>query len=123
MEDILISSVAGASIIPPVEKMTGSKTTTGETPDKESKVSSSTKKEEKPEKEISIPDLVKQINEFVKTFSTKISFRVDQESGQSIILVTERETGKVIRQIPPEEVLSLQKKMDEIAGIIFNRRV
>lgn len=67
--------------------------------------------------------VVKKVNDLVKSFSTKISFDIDPESSQSIITVTEKESGKLIRQIPSEEMLELMQKMEEISGIIFHRRV
>lgn len=69
-----------------------------------------------------MPELIKKIDRFVESFSTKISFLVDNRTGKSIILVTEKETGNLIRQIPPEEMLELASKMEEISGIIFNGR-
>jgi len=70
-----------------------------------------------------LTEIVVKVNGFVKSFSTKISFDVDNESEQSIITVSDKETGKIIRQIPPEEILRLSKMMDEISGIIFDRRI
>lgn len=68
-------------------------------------------------------ELVNQVNQFVDRFSTKVAFSFDPDSKEAQIVVTEKETGKVIRQIPPKEMLQLKKKMQEIAGIIFNGRV
>ena len=63
------------------------------------------------------------MNEFVDSVGTKISFTFDEKTKRPIIIVTEKDSGKIIRQIPPEEMLVLIQKMEEIAGIIFNRRV
>ncbi len=68
-------------------------------------------------------ELVNQVNQFVDRFSTKIAFSFDPDSKEAQIVVTEKQTGKIIRQIPPKEMLELKKKMQEIAGIIFNGRV
>ena len=32
-----------------------------------------------------------------------------------------KETGKVIRQIPPEEMLKIAKRMEEMSGILLDR--
>jgi len=36
------------------------------------------------------------------------------------VTVYEKDTGKVIREIPPEEFQRLNEKMEELIGIIFN---
>ncbi len=73
-------------------------------------------------KEIQVDKLVEMANRMVTRFSTKITFLYDPETKVRKILVTEKDTGKVIRQIPPEQMVDLMKKMEEIAGIIYNGR-
>jgi flagellar protein FlaG len=81
--------------------------------------------EEKESKKLSVTKLsgmVNQINDFVSTINTKIAFEIDKETGKSVIVVVEKDSGKVIRTIPEKEMLELTRKMQEIAGIIYNRR-
>jgi flagellar protein FlaG len=73
--------------------------------------------------EVDTTEVIKQVDEFVKSLSTKISFAVDSRTGKQVIIVREKATGKIIRQIPPQEMLDLVAKMKEIGGIIFNGRV
>ncbi len=73
-------------------------------------------------KNVAVDRLVEMANQFIQRFSTKISFYYDPQRNVSKILVTEKETGKVIREIPPEQMVDLMQKMDEIAGIIYNGR-
>lgn len=74
---------------------------------------------EEPESKV-VEKAVADMNHQVEKFSTKVGFSLDKESNQFKIIVTDKETGKVIRQIPAEEILALSKKMEEIAGIIFD---
>jgi flagellar protein FlaG len=39
-----------------------------------------------------------------------------------IIKVVERGTNKVIREIPSEEFLNLVEKMDQMIGILFDKK-
>ncbi|APF18186.1 flagellar protein FlaG [Caldithrix abyssi] len=73
-------------------------------------------------RKVSVEELVERANQYVNRFSTKISFYYDPERKISKILVTEKGTGKVIRQIPPEQMVDLMDKLEEIAGIIYNGR-
>ena len=54
-----------------------------------------------------------QVNDFVKQIDRNLEFSVDESSGRVIITVREPETGKIIRQIPPEELLVIAKLVSE----------
>ena len=47
------------------------------------------------------------VNDFVKQIGRSLEFSVHESSGRVIITVREAETGKIVRQIPPEELLVL----------------
>ena len=62
------------------------------------------------------------VNEYVEMFNNKASFTIDDKSRE-IIHVYDNETGDLIRQIPPKEMIELVDNLEEIAGIIFNNKV
>lgn len=46
-----------------------------------------------------------------------------EEKFESIVVqVKERQTGELVRQIPSEEVLALRKKLEEVAGLLFDSK-
>lgn len=49
-----------------------------------------------------------------------LQFSVHEASGQTMIVVRDESTGKVIREIPPKEVLNLAAKFDEMIGLLFD---
>jgi flagellar protein FlaG len=51
-----------------------------------------------------------------------LQFSVHQASGQMMVVVKEESTGKVIREIPPKEVLNLAAKLDELAGMLLDKK-
>ena len=53
------------------------------------------------------------VNNFVKQIDRNLEFSVDEASGRVIITVREPETGKIVRQIPPEELLVIAKLVSE----------
>ena len=67
-------------------------------------------------------DAIISVNKYVEMFNNKVSFSIDEKSRE-IIYVYDKETNKLIRQIPPEEMIQLIDKLEEIAGIIFNNKV
>jgi uncharacterized FlaG/YvyC family protein len=48
-------------------------------------------------------------------------FEVDQASHDWIIKIVDRDTHKVIREIPPEEIQSMRAAMQSILGTILDR--
>jgi flagellar protein FlaG len=52
-----------------------------------------------------------------------LEFSMHEESGRSIIKVVEKDTGDLIRQIPPEDVLDLIIRMGDVLGILFDESV
>jgi flagellar protein FlaG len=87
------------------------------------------KKEVEEKKEINEPSheevevALTEVNAFVQSMQRNLSFTIDEQLGQEIILVTDTETQEVIRQIPSEELVVLRKKMDDVVGILFDTKV
>lgn len=66
---------------------------------------------------------VEEMNSFLKDMKRNLSFSVDDDLGRSVITVKDSENDEVIRQIPSEELVVLRKKMDDVAGILFDTKV
>lgn len=50
------------------------------------------------------------------------SIFLDKESGRLGIRVIDKETGEVLRQIPPEEVLKMQQRLKESVGAFIDHQ-
>ena len=69
-----------------------------------------------------IQELVAKIQEQHNNIS--LSFSTYGKKNEKIsVTVSEKETGKVIREIPPEEIQQLSGKMEEMLGMLFNGMV
>lgn len=66
-----------------------------------------------------IEEAVDNLNEFAQSVQRQLEFSVDDESGKTIIKVVDAETGETIRDIPPEEILNMQKHLREISEQLF----
>jgi flagellar protein FlaG len=77
---------------------------------------------EKPSREAVEKTLVK-VNELAKSLSRKLSFSYDDRIDKIIVKVMEGDGKKIVRQIPPEEMIRLSLKMDEIMGMLINQNV
>ena len=78
-------------------------------------------------------EAVSQINSFVQSVQRDLSFSMDEGSGRTIIKVIDSESGKLVRQIPSEEVLALASYLQNMkqesadggsvpSGILFSDR-
>ncbi|MCS6927722.1 MAG: flagellar protein FlaG [Candidatus Binatia bacterium] len=50
-----------------------------------------------------------------------LEFVQDQATGRSVIRVYDRESGELIRQIPPEEVLAFLRRLAEGKGALVSK--
>lgn len=57
-----------------------------------------------------LDEAVTQMNKYVQSEQRDLQFSVDEASGQTIVRVTDRETGDLIRQIPNEVFLTLAEQ-------------
>lgn len=52
-----------------------------------------------------------------------LEFSVHDASGRTIVKVVDKETKELIREIPPEDILDFAAKMQEMIGILFDKKV
>ncbi|QDX81330.1 hypothetical protein B9N43_08795 [Denitratisoma sp. DHT3] len=50
-----------------------------------------------------------------------LSFSIDDESGKTIVKVSDAQTGEMIRQIPSEEMLELARSLDKLQGALLRQ--
>lgn len=55
-------------------------------------------------------------------FKGEAHFEIDRDLDILIIKIIERETERIIRQIPPEVSLKLARALNELEGILFDER-
>ena len=53
-------------------------------------------------------------------FNKKLQYVVDHSSNEVLVKVIDKETDKVIKVIPPEELQRLHRSLKEAIGLLFN---
>ena len=53
----------------------------------------------------------------------RLNYSLDSPTGQVVVKVVDGKSGKVIREIPPSELLALAASMKELEGIIFDKKI
>lgn len=61
-------------------------------------------------------EAVARLNEILKDRRRELEFSVDQDTGRTVLKVIHAESGEVIRQIPPEELLQIARTFIEGTG-------
>ena len=62
----------------------------------------------------SLDNVAEALNAFMQANQRSIQFSRDSSSGRTIITVINSETQEVIRQIPPEQLLSLSSAIEKV---------
>jgi len=68
-----------------------------------------------------IEHIAEAMDSFVKSIQRDLDIQVHRGTGRTVVKVLSRETGEVIREIPPKELLELASKMEEMAGVLLNK--
>lgn len=63
------------------------------------------------------------MDDYVKSSQRSLKIQVHSGTGQTIVRVISKEDGRTIREIPPEQVLNLAAKMEEMMGFLFDEKV
>ncbi|MDO3678815.1 flagellar protein FlaG [Paenibacillus ehimensis] len=82
-------------------------------------------KKEKFELSISEEAVVKAIqkaNKALQGVEKRFEYRVHQKTGEIMVKVLNQETNEIIREIPPEKLLDLVAKLQDICGIIIDEK-
>lgn len=67
--------------------------------------------------------MVKQMQDRIQQMNVSLEFNTYGHRGEKVaVVVADKETGEVIREIPPKELQNLYARMTELAGLIFNGR-
>ncbi len=67
-----------------------------------------------------LEEMVQEINREYSMRKISLKFSIDDESGSLIIKVLDTANEKIIRQIPPESILALRRRMSVLLGDIFD---
>lgn len=81
-------------------------------------------KEEEQDLELSkMPEMVAHAQKNLNMMhDVNLKFSVHKVSGKMMVTVKDGSTGDVIREIPPEEILNLVARLEEMVGLLFDQK-
>lgn len=62
---------------------------------------------------------VARIREQMHSLQRNLNFSVDDSTGQVVVQVVDGDSGKIVRQIPSEDILRLAERLDEMRSLLF----
>jgi flagellar protein FlaG len=76
------------------------------------------KRDIKPEE---LQKLIEEVKRKFDMLSKYLKIDIDQELEIPVVKIMERDTNKVIRQIPPDYLLELMKRIDQLLGLLVEK--
>jgi flagellar protein FlaG len=70
-----------------------------------------------------LQDALTKINDMMVDGGRNLGFSIDPALSQPVIIVRKLDTGEVIRQIPNEVVVSIAHNIENLKGVLLNRKV
>jgi flagellar protein FlaG len=75
-------------------------------------------------KNVPVKEAVKVANDIMKMFDAKARFEysIDDATKIELVKVVDKDNGQLIRQYPPQEIVSMLTKMYDMLGIIVDKK-
>lgn len=70
-----------------------------------------------------VQNVVEDVQQYLLQHSIRLSFEIHDKTGDLVVRVLDKDTGEIIRQIPPQEMLKLREKLEELTGVLLNGKV
>ena len=64
--------------------------------------------------------LAAELDKALEQVDGNYSVSVDDESGMVIVRITDTETGDIVKQVPPQQVLDANVSVEKIVGLLVN---
>jgi len=69
-----------------------------------------------------LKEAVEKLNQTAIIFDRALKFQIHDKTKETMVSVIDVNTEKVIREIPPKEVLDIISKMKDYLGLIFDKK-
>ncbi len=69
-----------------------------------------------------LQDVLEVAQKHFQSLSVGLEFSVHSKTGRMKVTVLDKETGDTIREIPPDEILNMMARIDEMMGVVFDQK-
>ncbi|WP_412709742.1 flagellar protein FlaG [Atrimonas thermophila] len=67
-----------------------------------------------------LKEIIEALNQFMRTLDIELRFQIHEPTREVIARLVNKETGEIIREIPPEKFLDMLAKLQELAGLFVD---
>jgi flagellar protein FlaG len=67
-----------------------------------------------------VENTVVAFNDVFQQANISVQYRVDQDTDDIVITLINRDTDEVLRQMPPEQILKMRQRLEELMGLMFD---
>lgn len=115
-----ISNVNNSSVVLPTQRIPSTKETTDSLPPY-------TELKHKEKYQLSLSDesfvnVIEKANRAIEGSQKKFEYKRNEHTGDIIVKVLDADTNEVIREIPPEKIVEMIDKLQELLGIIVDEK-
>jgi flagellar protein FlaG len=64
--------------------------------------------------------LAVELNKALEQVECNYSVSVDDDTGMMVVRITDTETGDIVKQVPPQQVLDVSVSVEKIVGLLVN---
>ena len=73
--------------------------------------------------DIDIRETLENLEKLISQFNRRYKFVVDDSIDRIVVKVIDKETDKVIKEIPPVEIQHLLARLREMMGLLVNEKI
>ena len=67
-------------------------------------------------------DVVELLNSHMEKLGRNLGFGVDHKADHTVIVVKDKSTGEIVRQIPSDAVLKVAHSIEDLKGLIYSKK-
>lgn len=68
-----------------------------------------------------IDEIVSEVSASLKRLNTELRIEVDKSSDEVIVKIVDKDSGSIIKEIPPEEMQTVKDRMEDLRGILYRK--
>ncbi len=70
-----------------------------------------------------LQEAVRSLNDQLASKKTGLGFSIDKSLDRPVVIVTNAQTGEVVRKIPTDVVIQMAHSIDDMKGLLLNAKV
>lgn len=75
------------------------------------------------EQPVQIHELTDELRSIGRIFNRRLEFEINRDLNRVVVKVIDRETDKVIKELPPEEIQRLHVRIREAIGLLVDEEI